>query len=93
MWEKVIAGLVLAVCAVLLLRLALPPPKRQRLDAAWHRSVHASRGWGRRVWFWRAHRQTAAREAEEAIRRAQRKVQRDGNVIRPDSFKGPRKPH
>jgi hypothetical protein len=35
----------------------------------------------------------AAREAEQAIRRAQRNVQRDGNVIRPDSFKGPRKPH
>ena len=34
-----------------------------------------------------------AREAEQAIRRAQRNVQRDGNVIRPDSFKGPRKPH
>ena len=47
----------------------------------------------RRLWFWRAHRQRAAREAENAIRRAQRSVERDGNVIRPDSFKGPRKPH
>jgi hypothetical protein len=92
-WEKVIAGIVLAVCAVLLLRLALPPGQRQRLDAAWRRGVVGSRHWGRRVWFWRAHRQSAAREADEAIRRAQRKVRRDGNVIRPDSFKGPRKPH
>ncbi len=47
----------------------------------------------RRLWFWRTHRRSAAREAEDAIRRAQRKVQREGNVIRPDSFKGPRKPH
>jgi hypothetical protein len=92
-WEKVIAGIVLAVCAVLLLRLALPPRQRARLDAAWRRGVLGGRQWGRRVWFWRSHRQTATREAEEAIRRAQRKVQRDGNVLRPDSFKGPRKPH
>ena len=55
--------------------------------------MQRSRQLARRVWFWRSHRQTAAREAEEAIRRAQRKVRRDGNVIRPDSFKGPRKPH
>jgi hypothetical protein len=56
------------------------------------RSCRPAAGW-RRVWFWRSHRRTAAREAEEAIRRAQSKVRRDGNVIRPDSFKGPRKPH
>ena len=55
--------------------------------------MQRSRQLARRVWFWRSHRQTAAREAEEAIRRAQHKVRRDGNVIRPDSFKGPRKPH
>jgi hypothetical protein len=91
--EKVFAGIALAVCAVLLLRMALPERQRWRLDAAWQQAVRASRRLARRVWFWRAHRQTAAREAEEAIRRAQRKVQRDGNVIRPESFKGPRKPH
>ena len=55
--------------------------------------MHRGRQLAHRLWFWRAHRQHAAREAEEAIRRAQRKVKRDGNVIRPDSFKGPRKPH
>ena len=93
MFEKVIAGLALAVCVALLLRLALPTRLQRRLDAAWRRGVTGSRQLLRRLWFWRSHRQTAAREAEEAIRRAQRKVQRDGNVIRPDSFKGPRKPH
>ena len=93
MVEKIFAGIALAVCAVLLLRMALPERQRWRLDAAWQQAVRASRRLARRVWFWRSHRQAAAREAEEAIRRAQRKVQRDGNVIRPESFKGPRKPH
>jgi len=91
--EKIFAGIALAVCAVLLLRMALPARQQQRLDAAWRRSVLSSRLLARRVWFWRAHRRSAAREAEEAIHRAQRKIRRDGNVIRPDSFKGPRKPH
>jgi hypothetical protein len=77
----------------LLLRMVLPERQRGRLDAAWQCVVQGSRRLARRVWFWRTHRQTAAREAEEAIRRAQRKVRRDGNVIRPDAFKGPRKPH
>lgn len=93
MIEKVFAGIALAVCAVLLLRMLLPEPQRERLDAAWQRAVQGGRHLALRVWFWRTHRQRAAREAEEAIRRAQRSVERDGNVIRPDSFKGPRKPH
>ncbi len=93
MIEKVFACIALAVCAVLLLRMLLPEPQRERLDSAWQRAVQGSRHLARRLWFWRTHRQRAAREAEEAIRRAQRSVERDGNVIRPDSFKGPRKPH
>lgn len=93
MIEKVFAGIALAVCAVLLLRMVLPERQRGRLDAAWQRVVQGSRRLARRVWFWRTHRQMAAREAEDVIRRAQRKVRRDGNVIRPDAFKGPRKPH
>jgi hypothetical protein len=91
--EKVFAGIALTVCAVLLLRMALPERQGVRLDAAWQRAVQGSRRLARRVWFWRTHRQRAAREAEEAIRRAQRSGERDGNVIRPDAFKGPRKPH
>lgn len=93
MIEKVFAGIALAVCAVLLLRMALPERQRWRLDAAWRGTVQRGRQLARRVWFWRSHRLNAAREAEEAIRRAQHKVRRDGNVIRPDPLKGPRKPH
>jgi hypothetical protein len=91
--ELVFAGIALAVCVVLLLRMVLPERQRQRLDALWHQVVHRGRQLAHRLWFWRAHRQRAAREAEEAIRRAQRNVKHDGNVIRPDSFKGPHKPH
>jgi hypothetical protein len=91
--EQVFAGVALGVCVALLLRMALSVRQQRRIDAAWRRAVDGSRRLGRRIWFWRTHRQRAAREAEEAIRRAQHKVKRDGNVIRPDSFKGPRKPH
>lgn len=91
MIELVFAGIALAVCVALLLRMALPMHHQRRVDATWRRAVQGSRLLARRAWFWRSHRQRAAREAEEAIRRAQRSVKRDGNVIRPDSFKGPPK--
>ena len=93
MIELVFAGIALVVCAALLLRMALPERQRRRVDAEWKLLVHRGRLLAHRLWFWRSHRQRAAREAEEAIRRAQHKVKRDGNVIHPDSFKGPRKPH
>jgi hypothetical protein len=94
MWiELVFAGIALIVCVALLLRMALPEHLRHRVDAQWNLLVHRGRLLAHRLWFWRAHRQRAAREAEEAIQRAQRRVKRDGNVIRPDSFKGPNKPH
>jgi hypothetical protein len=93
MIEKFLAGGVLLVCVALLLRLALGEQHRQRVDAATSRAAFAGRRLARRLWFWRTHRQRAAREAEDAIRRAQRSVKSDGNVIRPDSFNGPRKPH
>lgn len=93
MVEKILAGIVLALCAVLLLRMGLPEAQRRRVDAVWRRAAHACRRAALRVWYWREHRQRAAREAEQAIRRAQHRAERDGNVIRPDAFKGPRKPH
>jgi len=93
MIEKLFAGFVAAACLVLLLRLAVGARRRQRLDAV------ARRAWGtgrRRVlwvWHWRARRSAARRAAEEAIARARRDVQREGNVYRPKSFRDPRKPH
>jgi len=97
--EKVMAGLVLAVCLVLLLRIFLSPRLRSRFDRsalnAWHRLRHGFGRLGRR----RSARtsrapnpEEAAKVAEEAIRRAQEGSWR-GNVYTPKSFRKPRKPH
>jgi hypothetical protein len=96
MAEYILAAVVLLLCVALLVRLLLPPRQRQRMDN------RAIQGWTtvRRsaravpaVWHRRRHRRQAASEAEAAIRRAREGISRDGNVIRPKSFKRPRKPH
>lgn len=93
MLEKVLAAIVLLACVALLARLLADAPRRRQIDAmarhVWLRCQMALQ----RLWFWRRHRRHAAREAEQAIRRAQRRAERNGNVIRPEAFKGPRKPH
>ena len=99
MLEKSFAVLVAAVCLMLLVRLVMPERYRWRLDAAVQRGWRAFRAWALRVWRWRSSRKEAARIAEEAIRRARNGVERDGNVLRPKSFRQPRdsreprKPH
>jgi hypothetical protein len=88
--QTVLASLGLLLCIALMLRMALPEKRRQRLDAfvfdAWHRMVRGLRHIGRR----RALRREAQQAADQAIRRA-REVRRDGNVYRPQSFKQPPK--
>ena len=91
--EQIIAGLALAACAVLLVRMMLGQRRRQRFDAAMQRAWGACRSQARRVYRWRAVRRESAAAAEEAIRRARTAADRDGNVIRPRSFREPRKPH
>jgi hypothetical protein len=93
MLEAILAATVLALCAALLLRLTLGERRRQRVDARLRQAGWRMRRGALRVWHWRARRRHAAREAEEAIHRARRRAELDGNVIRPESFKGPRKPH
>lgn len=93
MSEKLLAGFVVALCAVLLLRLCVGTRLRHRFDAAMRRSGYACRRTALRMWHWRASRREAARLADEAIQRARRGVERDGNVYRPKSFREPRKPH
>lgn len=73
--EKLLAGIVLAACAVMLLRLALGPARRQRFDAFFVR-----------LWRWPRTRRNAQKLADDAIRRARGGVRRDGNVYTPDSF-------
>lgn len=84
--EHVLAALVVAVCAVLLLRLLIGEKRRARLDAALRRAVRSVRGLAMSA----RHRREAARVAEEAIERArQRSGEWDGNVYKPKSFRKP----
>lgn len=92
--SHVISALIVAACVLMLLRLLLPASSRARLD-------HRLRGWPdsmRRHWqAWRVGRRSrvnAEKVARDAIERARKTpFERDGNVIKPDAFKGPRKPH
>ena len=101
MTERVLAAIVLAICLVLLLRLAFGRRRRARFDAGARRIWQSTRRTALRVWHWRSQRKAAElaaeRAAADAIRRAQRgardSVQREGNVYRPKSFRGPKKPH
>jgi len=77
MIEKVLAALGLLLCAAALLGMLLG---RQRVER-WRARLIYSMGWYRR-------RSTARSEAAQAIARARRSVERDGNVYRPKSFNG-----
>jgi hypothetical protein len=92
-FEKLVAALTLVVCVVLLVRLMLGERRRYRFDAAARRAWFACRTVARRAVRWPTARKEAAAAAEDAIRRARGTVDRDGNVIRPRAFRGPRKPH
>ena len=93
MIEKFLAALLLTVCLVMLLRLALGERLRRGFDAFWLHAWTEARTVVARAWHWRAARRRASRVAEEAIRRARAGVEREGNVVRPEAFRGPRKPH
>lgn len=91
--ENFSAALLLAVCVVMLLRLVMGAQRRRGFDAWAGRSWVLLREMAQLSWRWRSNRRKAAAAALEAIRRASADVRRDGNVYRPDSFRGPRKPH
>lgn len=98
--ERLLAALALAVCLALLLRMAIGRGRRQRVDAAARRAWSGSqRGLRRALRRHPSRREPphpagdAAAIADAAIRRARRASTRDGNVIRPKAFHGPRKPH
>ena len=96
--NQVLAAITLAVCAVLIARLLMGETRRWRFDAAVQRAWHATtrravRAWNTTkrhtlwAWRWPGARRAAAREAEEAIRRAARSAgEWDGKVYRPDAF-------
>ena len=93
MFETTYAIVIVAACLAMLVRLAIGPQRRMQLDAT---LLDAWRSCARRVralWHWRGARAAAKRAADEALQRARAGVHRDGNVIRPESFRTPRKPH
>ena len=89
---KIFAAVVLAVCALLLVRLVIGERRRYRLDAALRTVGHAARRVARSAqmaWHWRGARRASKKAAVEAIRRARDGVTREGNVYKPKSFRKP----
>lgn len=98
--ERLLSLLIALACLLMLVRLALGHARRARLAQGLRSRFQAWRP--RALWRGRAARQAAdqaARDAaQEAIERARRasragEVVREGNVYKPEAFKGPRKPH
>lgn len=93
MIDSVLAALGLLVCAGLLLRFALPPSRRHRLDSSLRRAWEGLRRLPQRLGREHKVQRQVQREADEVISRARRKaketpaVDRRGNVYRPDAFK------
>lgn len=93
MMEKIPAAVILAICLAMLVRLALGERRRRSFDALGLRTwTHVARRFAGASRWW-SNRRYAAVAARDAIRRARADVPRDGNVYRPESFRGPRKPH
>ncbi len=93
MGEKILAAITIFVCAALLLRLCMGERLRWRVDAVARRVWLNSRRVAMRLWHRKASRRQAQQDADAAIKRAQRKAasafERDGNVYKPDAFRGP----
>ena len=94
MIEKTLAAVVLAVCALLLLRLVIGERRRYRLDAALRSAGRTAQRAARSVqsaWRWGGARRASKKAAIEAIRRARdgAGVTREGNVYKPKSFRKP----
>lgn len=90
MIEKFFAALVVAVCVVMLLRLALGPARQQRFDRFFVGLWRTLRAWAIALWRWPRSRRQARELADDAIRRA-REGTWEGNVYTPDQFKKPPK--
>ena len=103
--EQAVAGVVLVVCMLMLVRLSLGSVRRYRFDAFWRRAFRpvaragaAAKRTGSHLWqtvfLRRARERAAAREAAEAIERARKRdADWQGNVYTPRSFRRPKKPH
>lgn len=95
MFERFLAGLIVVVCVAFLVRLTLPPARQQLFDTTLRRTWLGLVARFNDLRHWRTRQQSqqrikaqAEKTAREAIERARRGVERDGNVIRPKAFKG-----
>ena len=92
MFERVLAAIVMAICAVMLLRLVLGERRRARFDAWLRRHWLRLRHTGHNLWRWRENRrqaEQARKVADELIKRARDRGEWDGNVYTPKSFRKP----
>lgn len=94
--DKLFSIFVAAVCLVMLVRLALGDARRARFDRAFLQVWARVRRQAVLVWHWRSRRRSAAearQAAQDVINRVRHRVEKEGNVITPEAFKEPRKPH
>jgi hypothetical protein len=87
--EKILAWVGLTVCTLGLMRLLLGGGMRQVIDTFLQNRLHRMVS----AWRWVLLRRKAVREADKVIRRARQGVTREGNVLKPEAFKRPKKPH
>jgi hypothetical protein len=86
--EQVFAAFVVAVCALLLLRLVIGVHRRARFDWFFVRLWQGLRSRAVGLWHWPCKRRQARQLAEDAIRRASQ-GKWDGDVYTPEQFKKP----
>jgi hypothetical protein len=101
--QQLFAGIALGVCLVLLLRMLLGERRREKFDAVFRSGWQAARRLVKRTPPPPPKPPTprdARQAAQDAIKRAARRGQWEGNVYKPDRFgkpdepdKPPRKPH
>lgn len=98
--DKILPAIVATVCLVALVRLCLGAQRRRQFDQAMRRTWAALKALPQRARNRPMSKKEAAKLAQDAIDRARRNQRNgvddgswDGNVYRPKSFKGPRKPH
>lgn len=94
--DKLFSIFVAAICVVMLVRLALGDARRARLDRAFLQAWARVRRQALLTWHWRSRRRSAAearQAAQDVINRVRHRVEKEGNVITPEAFKEPRKPH
>lgn len=94
--DKLFSIVVAAICVVMLIRLALGDSRRARLDHTFMQAWSRVQYWAWMLWHWRRKRRSAAQAkqaAQEVINRVRHRVEKEGNVLTPEAFKEPRKPH